>query len=94
MRNTGIIIVAWLLVMLLGVAAARAADADLSLCLGAATTIEAGGDVSDKDLAAAHHACEHAKQTPSDTLTRWKVDAAYVTVDDESRKRQPAQRPH
>ena len=90
MRNTGII-VAWLLAMVLGVAAARAADKDLSLCLDVTTTLEAGGDVTDKDLAAAHHACEQAKQTTHDESTRPKVDAAFATVDDETRKRQAAQ---
>jgi hypothetical protein len=93
MRNTGII-VAWLLAMALGVAAAWAADKDLLLCLGVTTTLEAGGDVTDKELAAAHHACEQAKQTIHDESTRPKVDAAFAAVDDETRKRQAAQHPH
>ena len=92
MRNAGAII-AFLLAAMLGAMQARAADADLSLCLNVATTLEAGGDVSDKDLAAAHHACEHARQTASDESVRPKVAAAYITVDDETRKRQ-AHSPH
>jgi hypothetical protein len=93
MRNAGAI-GTLLLAAMLGATAAQAADTDLSLCLNAATTLEAGGDVSDKDLAAAQHACERARQTTSDESVRRHVAAAYVTVDDETRKRQAAHRPH
>ena len=66
------------------------ADKDLAQCLDVATTLEAGGDVTDKALTAAHQACEHAKQTVSDASSRTKLNAAYATVDDETRKRQVA----
>jgi hypothetical protein len=76
--------------MVLAIATARAADKDLAQCLDVATTLEAGGDVTDKALTAAHQACEHAKQTVSDASSRTKLNAAYATVDDETRKRQAA----
>jgi hypothetical protein len=79
-----------LLGTVLAIATARAADKDLAQCLDVATTLEAGGDVTDKALAAAHQACEHAKQTVSDASSQIKVNAAYATVDEESRKRQVA----
>jgi hypothetical protein len=84
-------VMTFLLAAVLGAAPARAADKDLSLCLDVATTLEAGGDVSDKDLAAAHLACEHAR-TADDPALRLKVNADSATVDDETRKRQAAHR--
>jgi hypothetical protein len=89
MRKTCLVLAA-LLGTMLAVATARAGDKDLSQCLDVATTLEAGGDVTDKALAAAHQACEHAKQTVSDASSRVKVNAAYATVDEETRKRQVA----
>ncbi len=84
------LVLAALLGTVLAVATARAADKDLAQCLDVATTLEAGGDVTDKALTAAHQACEHAKQTVNDASSRTKVNAAYATVDDETRKRQVA----
>jgi hypothetical protein len=77
------------LVALFGVwlgAPTSAAGSDVSVCLDAATKLEAGGDVTGNELTAAEHACAHAEQTPADQSTRRKVDAAVVTVADELRK--------
>jgi hypothetical protein len=68
---------------------AAAADRDLTLCLDTGTKLDAGGDVSDKDLSAARQACQRAKQTPQNEEVRPKLDAAAVTVDDESARRHP-----
>lgn len=67
---------------------------DLTLCLDVATTLEAGGDVGDKDLIAAHQACQRAEQTPTERTIKSKLDAASVTIDEESARRQASRRPH
>jgi hypothetical protein len=89
MRKTWLVL-ATLLATVLAATTARAGDKDLAQCLDVATTLEAGGDVTDKALTAAHQACEHAKQKLSDASSLTKVNAAYATVDDETRKRQIA----
>ncbi len=89
MRKTWLVLAA-LLGTMLGVGVARAGDKDLAQCLDVSTTLEAGGDVTDKALAAAHLACEHANQTVNDASSRTKLKAAYSTIDDETRKRQAA----
>jgi hypothetical protein len=54
----------------------------------AATTLDAGGDVSDKELAAARHACAHLQQSGLDAGTRIRVDHAASTLSDEQQRRQ------
>jgi hypothetical protein len=72
--------------MLLAVAA-NAAGADLTLCRDTRTKLDAGGDVSDKELSAARQACQRAVQVPQDAEVKPKLDAAAVTVEDEAAKR-------
>jgi hypothetical protein len=67
-----------------------AADSDLSACLTVATNLEAGGDVTDKDLTAAHQACEHANERGLDPATLKRVKAAYSAIDDEYVRRKAA----
>ena len=40
------------------------AGSNLSRCLDPATTLDAGGDVSDKELTTARQACAHLRQHP------------------------------
>ena len=73
------------------VAGASAGD-ELSRCLDASTTLNAGGDVGDKELAAAQSACAHLKQSSQDSKTLARVNAAAATIADEVKRRQ-ASRP-
>jgi hypothetical protein len=66
---------------------ARAAD-PLAACLDPSTKIEAGGDVSDKELAAAEAACAHLKQTTQDDKTLKRIDAAAANLATEAKRRQ------
>jgi hypothetical protein len=52
------------------------AGSDLSRCLDPSTTLDAGGDVSDKELSAARQACAHLQQSGLDSATRLRVDQA------------------
>jgi hypothetical protein len=72
---------------LVAAAPAQAAGNDRSTCLDAVTTLDAGGDVSDRTLAAAAQACKRLAQTPLDTDTSRKVTAAIATLADEQQKR-------
>jgi hypothetical protein len=69
-----------------------AAGPDLSHCLDPATKLDAGGDVSDKELAAARQACAHLQQSESDEGTRRRIDHAASTISDEQQHRQAAHR--
>jgi hypothetical protein len=64
------------------------AGSDLSSCLDPSTTLDAGGDVSDKQLAAARQACAHLQQSGLDEKTRIRVDHAASTLSDEQQRRQ------
>lgn len=75
--------------LLISGTSAAGADHDLTLCLDIGTKLDAGGDVSDKDLSAARQACQRAKQVTQEREVRPKLDAASVTVDDESARRHP-----
>lgn len=68
---------------------AGAADRDLTLCLDTGTKLDAGGDVSDKDLGAARQACQRAKHITQTEDVQPKLNAAAVTVDDEWARRHP-----
>lgn len=67
---------------------AKAAANELSACLDASTTIEAGGDVSDKELAAAQNACAQLKQTTQDQKTLARINAAAANLAAEAKRRQ------
>jgi hypothetical protein len=71
-------------------ASALAANAELSRCLDASTTLEAGGSVSDKDLKAAQSACAELKQASLDYQATVKVKAASETLDEEVKRRSAA----
>jgi hypothetical protein len=66
---------------------ALAASAELSRCLDPSTTLEAGGNVSDKELKAAQSACAELKQTSLDYQATVKVKAATETIDEEVKRR-------
>jgi hypothetical protein len=64
------------------------AGSDLSACLDPSTTLDAGGDVSDKQLTAARRACAQLQQSGLDEKTRIRVDHAASTLSDEQQRRQ------
>jgi hypothetical protein len=69
-------------------AAAKAAESgELSRCLDASTKLEAGGDVSDKELAEAQQACASVKQSTKDTETIARVTAAASNLTAEAGRR-------
>jgi hypothetical protein len=73
-------------------AADPSAGDELSRCLDASTTLNAGGGVGDKELAAAQSACAHLKQSSQDSKTLARANAAAATIADEVKRRQ-ASRP-
>ena len=75
-----------------GAAAAAAGGDELSRCLDPATTLNAGGDVSDKELTSAQNACVQLKQSTKDSKTLARVNAAAETLATEAKRRQ-ASRP-
>jgi hypothetical protein len=64
------------------------AASDLSQCLDPSTKLDAGGDVSDKELSAAIQACAKLQQLGLDAATRRRVDHAASDLSDEQRHRQ------
>ena len=68
------------------------AGSDLSHCLDPATKLDAGGDVSDKELTAARQACAHLQQSELDAKSRRFVDHAASTLSDEQQHRQASHR--
>jgi hypothetical protein len=64
------------------------AGSDLSRCLDPSTTLDAGGDVSDKELSAARQACAQLQQSGLDSATRLRVDHAASDLSDEQQHRQ------
>lgn len=68
------------------------AGSNLSPCLDTATKLDAGGDVTDSELAAARQACAHLQQSDLDRNTRRRVDHAASTLSDELQRRQAAHR--
>ena len=68
------------------------AGSDLSSCLDPSTKLDAGGDVSDKELIAAQQACAHLQQSGLDAGTRLRVDHAASTLSDEQQRRQASHR--
>ena len=68
------------------------AGSDLSSCLDPSTKLDAGGDVSDKELIAAQQACARLQQSGLDAGTRLRVDHAASTLSDEQQRRQASRR--
>lgn len=66
---------------------AEAAGIDLAPCVDASTTLGAGGDVSDKDLAAAQSACARLKQTTQDHKLLVRINAAAANLAAEAQRR-------
>jgi hypothetical protein len=78
-----------LLISSLGILEA-VAGTDLSHCLDPATTLDAGGDVSDKELMAARQACGQLQRLQLDPSSRLRVDHAASTLNDEQQRRHTA----
>jgi hypothetical protein len=68
------------------------AGSDLSPCLDPATKLDAGGDVSDKELSAARQACAQLQQSNLDSATRIRVDHAASILSAEQQHRQASHR--
>ena len=82
-----------LILLLSSLSISRAvAGSDLSLCLDPGTKLDAGGDVSDKELTAAQQACAHLQQSGLDRKSRLLVDHAASVLSDEQQRRQAAHR--
>jgi hypothetical protein len=64
------------------------AASDLSPCLDPSTKLDAGGDVSDKELSAALQACAELQRSGLDAATRLRVDHAASSLSDEQWNRQ------
>ena len=73
-------------------AAAAPAGDELSRCLDPSTTLNAGGDVSDKELTAAESACAQLKQSTKDSKILARVNAAAETLATEAKHRQASGR--
>jgi hypothetical protein len=69
---------------------AAVAEPDLSHCLDPATKLDAGGDVSDKELAAARQACAQLQKLNLDADSKRRVDHAASDLSDEQQHRQAA----
>ena len=65
-----------------------AAGSNLSPCLDPATTLGAGGDVTDGEITAARQACAHLQQSGLDRSTRRRIDHAASSLSDEQKRRQ------
>jgi hypothetical protein len=68
-------------------AGAKTKGDEMSRCLDASTTIEAGGDVGDKELMAAQQACASVKQTSKDSHTIARINAADANLTAEAERR-------
>jgi hypothetical protein len=79
-----------LVLLLSGFGISEAAGSDLSHCLDPATTLDAGGDVSDKELKAARQACGQLQRSQLDQSSRLRVDHAASSLNDEQQRRQAA----
>jgi hypothetical protein len=64
------------------------AGSDLSHCLDPSTKLDAGGDVSDKELSAARQACAQLQQSNLDSATRIRVEHAASILSDEQQHRE------
>jgi len=73
-------------------ASALAQNTGLSRCLDPATVLGAGGDVSDKELAAAQSACAQLRQSSTDRETLARINGAAGTIAKEMQRRQASAR--
>jgi hypothetical protein len=68
-------------------AGAKAEGGEMSRCLDTSTKLEAGGDVSSKELAEAQAACAGVKQSSKDAETIARVTAAASNLAAEAGRR-------
>jgi len=80
-------IIALLGLVFISATAAHAAGSDLRTCLDVYTNLEAGADVSDKDLTSAQAACKRAQSTTLTSDAKRKTDAAIVSIAEELQRR-------
>ena len=66
---------------------AHAASGALALCLDASTRLDAGADVSDKELKTAEAACARLRKSELNHEETVRINAAAATLDDEERRR-------
>ncbi len=67
--------------------AAHAAGSDLTTCLEVYTNLEAGADITDKELTSAGAACKRAQSTTLTSDAKRKTDAAIVSIGEELQRR-------
>jgi len=60
---------------------------DLSVCLDVYTKLEAGGDVTDKELVTAQQACARLLKTTQTSDAKRKTDAASAAIAEEQQRR-------
>jgi hypothetical protein len=70
-----------------GASSAQAAANELATCLDPSTTIGAGGDVSDKEIASAQTACAKLQKTTQDEKLLKRINAAAATLASEAKRR-------
>jgi hypothetical protein len=70
-----------------GASSAQAAANELATCLDPSTTIGAGGDVSDKEIASAQTACAKLQKTTQDEKLLMRINAAAATLASEAKRR-------
>jgi hypothetical protein len=80
-------IIALLGFVFISATAAHAADGDLRTCLDIYTNLEAGADITDKDLTSAQAACKRAQSTMLTSDAKRKTDAAIVSIGEELQRR-------
>ena len=61
---------------------------DLSHCIDPATKLDAGGDVSDRELTTAGQACAHLQHSLLDEPSRLRIDHAAATISEEQQRRE------
>jgi hypothetical protein len=82
-RSLTLIVVFWLAVVGGGHASAN----DLPVCLDVYTKLEAGRDVTDKELATAQQACVRLLHTTQTSDAKRKTDAAAAAISEEQQRR-------
>ena len=61
---------------------------DLSHCIDPVTKLDAGGDVSDRELTTAGQACAHLQHSFLDEPSRLRIDHAAATISEEQQRRE------
>ena len=80
-------IIALLGLVFISATAAHAAGSDLRTCLDVYTNLEAGANVTDKDLTSAQAACKRTQSTTLTSDAKRKTDAAIVSIGEELQRR-------